>query len=325
MHGKRFDKLSSYRQGFTIVELLIVIVVIAILAAIVIVAYAGITQRAKAASVQSTASNLSNLLAVSYATNASYPNDLSTINNGGPMPTNDGTTYAYHPGSANASYCTTITNSNVSYWISDTSTAPTAGACPGDGINGVPPITNYALDPDAATTSFGCSGTTVATMNTSVDTTQVHHGTTALKRSITGAGQACADVRVPTQGIKLTAGSKLSWSFWVYSTRAGTMSLYVDGSKVSDGSYAGCGSSLGTVSIPANTWTKATGLCTAGVDMYPTQVGGYNLSVQAGDSVWFDEYMVATGSSLPNYADGNTPGWIWNGSANAATSTGPAQ
>lgn len=41
------SNLKTVRQGFTIVELLIVIVVIAILAAITVVAYGGIQRRAK--------------------------------------------------------------------------------------------------------------------------------------------------------------------------------------------------------------------------------------------------------------------------------------
>jgi len=45
------------QQGFTIVELLIVIVVIAILAAITIVAYNGVQNRAKATSAQAAANN----------------------------------------------------------------------------------------------------------------------------------------------------------------------------------------------------------------------------------------------------------------------------
>ncbi len=53
-----FTDIKTKSQGFTIVELLIVVVVIAILAAITIVSYTGITNRANAAGAQETASNL---------------------------------------------------------------------------------------------------------------------------------------------------------------------------------------------------------------------------------------------------------------------------
>lgn len=67
--------LKQNKQGFTIVELLIVIVVIAILAAISIVAYTGIQNRAKASSGQTAASQVAKKAAVAYtvSTNSQYP------------------------------------------------------------------------------------------------------------------------------------------------------------------------------------------------------------------------------------------------------------
>ena len=327
MAGHSNNKISLSRaRGFTIVELLIVIVVIAILAAIVIMAYTGVQNKAHAAAAQSASHSVATMLASNYVTNGTYPADLSTINNGNPLPTTDGSTYTYHPGAGNASYCVTVTNGNSSYKVTDTATQPTAGGCPGDGVNGAAAITNYAADPDAtAVGNFGQSGASPAPSTASIATDQVHHGTTALKRTITGTGASgtSAAVKIPTHELKILAGTTMSWSFWVYSTRAGTISPYSDGSKVSDGTYAGCGSA--TVNVPANTWQKVTASCTPAIDMYPTQVGGYNLAVQAGDYVWFDEYMVAAGGSLPNYADGNTASWVWSGTPNGSSSTGPAQ
>lgn len=64
-------KLKS--QGFTIVELLIVIVVIAILAAISIVAYNGIQNRGKTSAAQSLASQLSKKAEAWNTIQSSYP------------------------------------------------------------------------------------------------------------------------------------------------------------------------------------------------------------------------------------------------------------
>jgi prepilin-type N-terminal cleavage/methylation domain-containing protein len=61
------------KNGFTIVELLIVIVVIAILAAISIVAYNGIQQRAINSQMQMEAAQAAKLIQSYYATNGTYP------------------------------------------------------------------------------------------------------------------------------------------------------------------------------------------------------------------------------------------------------------
>lgn len=60
-------------QGFTIVELLIVIVVVAILAAIVIVAYNGMQASAKDTKKQSDIAQFSKLLEMYYVENGYYP------------------------------------------------------------------------------------------------------------------------------------------------------------------------------------------------------------------------------------------------------------
>lgn len=60
-------------QGFTIVELLIVIVVIAILAAITVVAYSGIQERARDSQRASDIKTISKALEMYYLDNQSYP------------------------------------------------------------------------------------------------------------------------------------------------------------------------------------------------------------------------------------------------------------
>lgn len=71
---KEWAPLKSNRSdGFTIVELLIVIVVIGILAAITIVAFNGVQDRAKWSSLQSDLSSINKAVLVYYAENGSYP------------------------------------------------------------------------------------------------------------------------------------------------------------------------------------------------------------------------------------------------------------
>lgn len=68
------DKDSwTYKKGFTIVELLVVIVVIGILAAITIVAYSGISSRAITSSLQSDLTNASQQLKLFQVDNSAFP------------------------------------------------------------------------------------------------------------------------------------------------------------------------------------------------------------------------------------------------------------
>ena len=70
---------SSKRDGFTIVELLIVIVVIAILAAITIVSYNGITARANTTSAQAAATSALKKAEAYNAEQGSYPTAPSQL------------------------------------------------------------------------------------------------------------------------------------------------------------------------------------------------------------------------------------------------------
>lgn len=69
-----FSKLKQRRsEGFTLVELLIVIVVIAILAAITIIAYNGVTQKARTSQAQSAANSVQQVAELYNTDKGHYP------------------------------------------------------------------------------------------------------------------------------------------------------------------------------------------------------------------------------------------------------------
>ena len=317
--------MKAPRNGFTIVELLIVIVVIAILAAITVVAFTGIQNKARVSNASAALSQANKKLAEYIVDNTGYPADLSTlgISNTGDVSYQ----YSYNNTTSPATYCVTATSGTVSYKVSSTNTTPTSGGCAGHGQGGVAAIKNYAINPNAAGTStsgFGSAGSSPIAATSSIASDRSHSGTTSLKKVITGAsGYTAAMANVPNSDrLRVNAGEKVQWSFWVYSTTAGTPTVYWQGSRVSDGTYIG--GSSGTPSVPANTWTKLTGTHTPSVDVYVSNAGMYNFTVVSGDTLWFDEFMVTKGETLPNYADGGSTDWAWTGTPNDSTSTGPA-
>lgn len=74
-----FKDIKTNNQGFTIVELLIVVVVIAILAAITIVSYNGITNRANASAAKSTAATIQKKIELYQADESQYPFAFSSM------------------------------------------------------------------------------------------------------------------------------------------------------------------------------------------------------------------------------------------------------
>lgn len=74
------DVTNNMHDGFTIVELLVVIVVIGILAAITIISYTGISSRATVSSLQSDLTNASQQLKLYQVLYGSYPTSLDSSN-----------------------------------------------------------------------------------------------------------------------------------------------------------------------------------------------------------------------------------------------------
>ena len=107
------NKRKFYSDGFTLVELLIVIVIIGVLAGISVAAYSGVQKSARDSTVQSDLSNAMKQLAMYEVENGKAPStsaELSTVNI---KPTKS----AYNSSRQNFYYCANIlTISTLSVW-----------------------------------------------------------------------------------------------------------------------------------------------------------------------------------------------------------------
>lgn len=302
------------QRGFTIVELLIVIVVIGILAAITIVAFQGVQNRAKVATLQSDLTGAAKSLATFKFQNASeqYPADLAAAQAAG-LKSSTGVSYQYSVNNSvsPATFCVTATTGTTSYWVSNASSIPTSGGCSGHGVGGVAAITNlvYNSSMDAVSPAINGVGTVILT------TSDKYSGSSS---ALVTKGSAHAYVIA----LSSTAGASMSGKTYVLSAWVKTSISSIRTVVRPNGS----GYSPAVHTIPPDTWTRITRTFTVSVsDTARPQldIGHENADLAQGSQFYVDAVMLTEGSILYTCADGNSPGWIWNGTANNSTSTGP--
>jgi prepilin-type N-terminal cleavage/methylation domain-containing protein len=117
--------LKSKQNGFTIVELLIVIVVIGILASITVVSFNGVQQRAGAAVLQSDLRTGSTQLELIFADEAAYPADTTDVRK------SSGTDFEYT--NNGNTFCLTASSqtAQASYYLDSAIGAISTGTCTG--------------------------------------------------------------------------------------------------------------------------------------------------------------------------------------------------
>jgi len=211
-------------NGFTIVELLIVIVVIGILAAITIVAFNGVQDKARDASAKSAATQAYKKLETYKTLNGAYPNSLADaqVNN------TSSTTYVYATQNGAQSFCVAAQTGDSQYSVQNGS-APLQGAC----------------------------GQVVATYYSNVNLT----GTPTLQRSEDiinnqwGAGSP--DASIPTDNFSAQYKTKIippvSGTYTFYTNTDDSAELIVNGTTVIPWTAAGVrGATSTTMNLTAN-------------------------------------------------------------------------
>lgn len=314
------------QKGFTIVELLIVIVIIGILAAIVIVSYNGIQSRARAAAATADLENVYKKLILYQFDNSAFPTDLATAG----VTTSSGSTfqYSYNNSASPQTFCVTATNGTTSYKISENGTEPQAGGCAGHGVGGVAAVTNLATNPSFESVTTGYN---------------LYNGATISRQAVGDASSGSYVGRI----LKGTAGTGLmtliypiTWGqnepvsvrFKVrLAPGSNTSNTIVTNIQGYNGG-SGIGAATGGTTTPAGalstgTWSEVVmqGYTTPNVAM--NRIGVYISTGQswaATDGIEIDSVMVVKASTVPAFADGNSLNWVWDGTVNNSSSTGPA-
>ncbi len=311
----RWDK-----RGFTIVELLIVVVVIAILAAITIVAFNGIQNRAKASAAQASASQaVKKALAYAIDNSDQFPADLATV---GITDTGD-TSYQYTVNNSVSprTFCITATKSNVSYFGSNNSGSTSTGACAGHGVNGVPPQTNLLTNTSVEVDTVGLQniGSTGDRTIARIASGSAYSGAYVLRLTVGASGGVAGYGSISGT----VPNGRYIGVMWIRSNVAlAGIGPYFEGSAV----RSPVGQSAGVTLVP-NAWTqvwKSVDVTTPGT-LKVGFLGGGSGATAPGNYVEIDGFMLVSGDTLPNFADGYTANWAWTGAVGASTSVGPPQ
>ena len=293
------------RNGFTIVELLIVVVIIGILMTVTVVSYNGMQKRARASAAQS-ALNQANkkLMLYQVENNGTYPANLSTVG------VTDGEVGYQYSNTPATSYCITATSGNVSYYASNTNKTPTEGGCDGHGTNGIAALTNYAQNPMLRT------NTTSWYSVTRVADAQSSSGWAAEKAS--AGHQMYFMSTLPT-----TATSGVyAIDLWLSSdelVESKTVRLWSERTNSPFTQWV-------TLTPPVTvTITKSKQRFYTAFTKPSGETSGYfGIRDATGHRVRAAGAFVAITTGSPAFADGESDGWIWTGTPNASTSIGPA-
>lgn len=183
-------------------------------------------------------------------------------------------------------------------------------------------VANAVTDPSATSTN-SYSGTG-ATGTSAVVTSGGYSGTTFVRRTFSASGTAGALMgRSSTSTrVNVAAGTTYTASGYVRASSTQTISI---GIAWYDGTGALISTSSGQATAIGQNWSRLyetdaapSAAVAATLTFYATTTWG------VGSYEDLDAVMMTPSSTLYNYADGDSTGWTWSGTAEASSSTGPA-
>lgn len=286
--------------------------VIGILAAITVMSYGAITNNAKQKGVEADAMSMASILTKYRADHGAYPSDLSVITANAQFKS----TYQYTYDAMAHTYCLTAGATGVSAYIASGSSATTKGACPGHGINGEAPIENLAKNPRGigASAQYASSGwfDTICGTN-AVDVSGISWNSKTNWHRMYWTGSGCNTMRMNLDLSDLQNGMTYTVSALAGNNGASVTTFTMDLADQGQTSYSLNPGEMRRVSFSASR------------SVYDTTYRFLDINpIVAGNGVLINEVMITQGTANYNFADGSSTNWVWNGTANSSTSTGPA-
>ncbi len=302
MNEREHIKQRTRANGFTIIELTVIIVVIAILAAITIVSYGAVTKNAKKQNLSAAAQQGASLFTKYRADNGRYPDVAGAT----PLLETISTEASYQYSSVREtdSFCLTVYEGTVAMHLASGTSEAKEGICPGHVLAGQI-ITNLSTNPTVFNTAnWATDGGSLS--NTS---TPAYSGTSLVYLS-SSAGQS-AYHSVPAK-----PNTQYSVSLRHYGGAVCAMEVALEGSPQ--------GGVNGRTPMSGGNWAEVTATAVTGPSATTIRLRIIQTAALSSCTTFIDNVMLTETAAPQQYADGNTEGWSWNGTQNLSSSSGPA-